>query len=315
MAVPSNTFDRFGAIGIREDLDEMITSISPTDCPFISGAKKGTAENTLVEWQTDALAAVDTGNAVIEGDDATLDAVTATSRLTNYTQISDKTAVISGTLEATKKAGRAKEMSYQIAKKTKELKRDMEAIALSNQAKAAGVTLTTARKVGSVLSWIATNDDLGASGASPTGDGSNTRTDGTQRAFTESQLKTVLQGCFTEGGNPGVIMVGPFNKQVASTFTGGATKFDKTEDETLHASFEIYKSDFGTLKVVPNRFQRARDALVLDMDHWEIAYLRPAATWPLSKTGDTEKNQILVEWTIKSRQEKASGLVADLTTS
>ncbi|MFA6125525.1 DUF5309 domain-containing protein [Sphingomonas sp.] len=317
MAIPSNTFDTYAAIGIREDLSDMIANISPTQTPFITSCKKGTCSNRLTEWQTDALASTDTANAVIEGDDATLDAVTPTVRLNNYTQISDKTAVISGTEESVKKAGRAREMAYQIAKKTKELKRDMEAIALMNQAKAAGTTGATARKLGSVLSWIGTNDDFGAgAGASPVGaDGSATRTDGTQRAFTESQLKTVLQGCYTEGGDPTVIMCGAFNKQVASTFTGGATKFDKSEDSTLYAAFDVYKSDFGTLKIVPNRFMRTRDCLVLDMDYWELAYLRAPRTWPLAKTGDTEKNQILVEWTIKSLQEKASGGVFDLTTS
>lgn len=313
MAVPSNTVQTYASVGIREDLDDMITNISPTDTPFFAGCKKGSADSTFHEWQTDALASADTANAVIEGDDATIDAVVATVRLGNYTQISDKTASISGTQEAVKKAGRAKEMAYQIAKKTKELKRDIESILIgTNQARAVG-NAGTARRVGTVLSWIATNDDFGATGASPVTIGSTTRTDGTPRAFTETQLKTVLQGCFTQGGDPTVLMVGPGNKQTASTFTGGATKFDKAEDETLYAAFDVYKSDFGTLKVVPNRFQRNRDAFVLDMNYWEIAWLRPTATWPLAKTGDTDKNQILGEYTLIARQEAASGLIADLT--
>lgn len=316
MAIPANSFETYDAIGIREDLSDMITRISPTETPFYTACKKGSCKNTLTEWQTDALASVDTANAVIEGDDATLDAVTPTVRLGNYTQIMDKTAVITGTEESVRKAGRASEMAYQIAKKTAELKRDMEAILLMNQAKTNGVSDTTARKLGSVLSWITTNTSIGTgAAANPTGDGSDTRTDGTQRAFTESHLKAVLQGCFTEGGNPTMVMVGPFNKQVVSTFTGGATRFDKSEDSTLYAAFDVYKSDFGTLKVVPNRFQRARDALVLDMDYWEVDYLRPVRTWPLAKTGDTSKNQILGELTLISRQQKASGGVFDLTTS
>lgn len=313
MAVPSNTVQTYASVGIREDLSDMIYNISPTETPFFSACPKTDADSTYTEWQTDALAAADTDNAVVEGDDATLDAVVATARLGNYTQISDKTASISGTQEAVKKAGRAKEMAYQIAKKTKELKRDIESIIVgTNQARAAG-NAATARRAATLLSWIATNDDFGAGGASPVTIGSTTRTDGTQRAFTEALLKSVLQLVFTSGGNPTMLMVGPAQKQVVSTFTGGATKFDRSEDEKLYAAFDIYKSDFGTLKAVPNRFQRNRDAFVLDMDYWAIAYLRKTATWPLAKTGDTEKNQILSEWTLIAKQEAASGLVADLT--
>lgn len=315
MTVPSNTFDTYAAIGIREDLSNVITRISPTETPFYTACQKTTCSNRFTEWQTQNLASPDTANAVIEGDDATLDAVTPTARLGNYTQIMDKTAVVSGTEERVDKAGRASEMSYQIMLKTAELKRDIESILLMNQAYSAGTTGATPRKLGSVLSWIQTNDVFGAGGASPVTIGSTARTDGTQRAFTETLLKSVLQACFTEGGDPTVIMVGPFNKQVASTFTGGATRFDKSEDNALYAAFEVYHSDFGVLKVVPNRFMRARDALVLDMKYWEVANLRPTRTWPLAKTGDTEKNQILTELTLIARQEKASGLVADLTTS
>lgn len=313
MGQPANTFSAYLAVGLREDLSDMIANISPTETPFFSAAKKGTAEATFTEWQTDSLAAVDTNNAVIEGDDATLDAVVPTARRGNYTQISDKTAVISGTEEAVKKAGRSKEMAYQIAKKTKELKRDMEGIFLSNQARAAGTNNSVARKLGSVLSWIATNTDIGGGvGANPTGDGTNVRTDGTQRAFLESMLKNVLQQCWVSGGDPTIVMVGGANKQVVSSFTGNSTRFDVGEDKSLTAAVDVYISDFGKLKIVPNRFMRARDALVLDMDYWEVAYLRPVKTWPLAKTGDTEKNQILGEYTLKSWQQAASGIVADL---
>lgn len=315
MTVPTGTFQTYAAVGIREDLSDMIANISPTETPFFTACKKGKATSTYHEWQTDALASASTSNAVIEGDDATIDAATATVRVGNYTQILDKAASVSGTQDAVKKAGRAKEMAYQIAKKTKELKRDIEATLLANQAQVAG-NASTARKFGSVLSWLATNTSIGGgSAADPTGDGTDARTDGDQRIFDETHLKAVLQSCFTQGGNPTVLMVGPFNKQIVSTFGGGATKIDKSEDSTLYAAFDVYKSDFGTLKVVPNRFQRARDALVLDMDYWSVDYLRPTATWPLAKTGDTEKQQILCELTLKSDQEAASGIVADLTTS
>jgi hypothetical protein len=314
MAQPTNTFDTYDAVGIREDLQDVIYSISPTDTPFMSSAAREAVKNTLHEWQTDALAAASTSNAVIEGDEATLDASVATVRVSNQTQIMDKTVVITGTQEAVDKAGRASELAYQIAKKSKELKRDIEATLLSNQAKVAGDS-TTARKFGSISSWIAANDSFGDTGASPTGNGSDARTDGTQRALTEDQLKSVIKGTWNAGGSPSVIMVGPFNKQKISGFTGGSTRFDASEDKTLYTSIDVYSSDFGDLEVVPNRFQRDRDLFVLDMDYWSVGFLRDFTMHELSKTGDSEKRQLLTELTLVSRNEGASGGVFDLTTA
>ena len=315
MAQPTNTFDTYDAVGIREDLQDVIYSISPTETPFMSAAAREQVKNTFHEWQTDSLAAAVTSNKVIEGDEASLDASTATVRIGNYTQIMDKTVVITGTQEAVDKAGRASELAYQIAKKSKELKRDIESTLLTNQVRAAG-NATTARTFASIGAWIATNDSLGASGTSPTAaDGSDARNDGTQRALTESMLKEVIKGTWNSGGNPSVIMVGPFNKQKISGFTGGSTRFDASEDKTLYTSIDVYSSDFGDLEVVPNRFSRDRDALVLDMDYWSVGFLRDFTMHELSKTGDAEKRQLLAELTLISRNEGASGGVFDLTTS
>jgi hypothetical protein len=314
MAQPTNAFDTYDAIGIREDLQDVIYSISPTETPFMSSAAREQVKNTLHEWQTDSLAAASTANAVIEGDEATLDASSATTRLGNYTQIMDKTVVITGTQEAVDKAGRASELAYQIAKKSKELKRDIESTLLANQARVAG-NASTARKFGSIGSWIKTNDDLAGDGASPTGDGTDARTDGTQRAMTEDMLKSVIKNVWNAGGNPSIVMVGPFNKQKISGFTGGSTRFDASEDKTLYTSIDVYSSDFGDLEVVPNRFSRDRDALVLDMDYWSVGFLRDFTMHELSKTGDSEKRQLLVELSLISRNEGASGGVFDLTTA
>ena len=315
MAQPTNTFDTYDAIGIREDLQDVIYSISPTETPFMSSAAREQVKNTFHEWQTDALAAAVTNNAVIEGDDATLDAASATSRIGNYTQIMDKTVVITGTQESVDKAGRASELAYQIAKKSKELKRDIESTLLTNQARAAGDS-STARTFGSIGAWIATNDNLAGDGTSPTANnGSDARNDGTPRAMTEDMLKDVIKNVWNAGGNPSVVMVGPFNKQKISGFTGGSTRFDASEDKTLYTSIDVYSSDFGDLEVVPNRFSRDRDALVLDMDYWSVGFLRDFTMHELAKTGDAEKRQLLVELTLISRNEAASGGVFDLTTS
>mgnify|MGYP000648465591 CR=1 FL=1 len=314
MAQPTNTFDTYDSVGEREDLSDVIYSISPTDTPFLSSAAKTQATAVLHEWQTDSLAAASTSNAVIEGDEATLDASTATTRLSNSTQIMDKTVVITGTQESVDKAGRASELAYQIAKRAKELKRDMEATITGNIAEVGGNS-STARKMGTLGSWVTTNDDLASDGASGAGAGNAAHTDGTQRAFTEAQLKSVIKSVWNAGGDPSMIMVGPFNKQKLSGFTGNSTRFDAGADATLYTSVDVYASDFGQLQVVPNRFSRDRDAYVLDMEYWGIAFLRDFSMHELAKTGDSEKRQLLVEATLESRNEAASGLVADLTTS
>ncbi|HEY6995556.1 MAG TPA: DUF5309 domain-containing protein, partial [Xanthobacteraceae bacterium] len=279
--------------------------------------EKATAVNH--EWQTQALAAVDTANAKLEGDDAVTVAVTPTVRLGNLCQISDKVVRVSGTQRAVEHAGRDDELEYQEMLKGLELKRDMESILVgANQAKAAGAEGASPRKLASVLSWIKTNTDKGAGGADPAAaDGTGTRTDGTQRAFKETQLKAVLQSIWNAGGKPDTIMVGGFNKQVFSTFTGRATPTEDTKAKKIVASVDFYESDFGRLSVTPNRFMRARDALVLQTDMWALAYLngRRMVSIPLARTGDSERRQMLSEYTLVARNEKASGGVFDLTTS
>src|SRR6266540_1150749 len=316
MALPTNTFATYEAIGNREDLSDVIYRIDPTDTPFMTGIEREKASAVNHEWQTQALAAADTANAVLEGDDATTDAVTPTVRLGNICQISDKVARVTGTQRAVDHAGRDDELAYQEMLKGLELKRDMEAILVgTNQAKVTG-DATTARKTATVLSWIKSNTSKGAGGADPTAaDGTGTRTDGTQRAFTEANLKSVLQSIWNSGGKPDTIFTGGFNKQVFSTFTGRATPTEETKSKKIIAAVDAYESDFGTVKVVPNRFQRARDVLVLEMDKWAVAYLsgRKMLSIPLAKTGDSDRRQMLSEYALEARNEKASGGVFDNT--
>jgi len=314
MTLPADSFTTYDAIGNREDLSDLIAMISPTDTPFMSGIAGRNATATKFEWQTDALAAASDANANLEGDDATTDASTPTVRLDNQTQILDKVPRVTGTQRAVDSAGRADEMDYQIMKRTKEIKRDLESSLTANKAKVVGNN-TTARVMAGIESWIATNDDFGAGGVSPAGDGTDTRTDGTQRAFAESQLKSVISACWEEGGEPDTIMVGSFNKQALSAFSGGSTRnIDATEKKLVNA-VDVYVSDFGTMKVVPNRFQRARTALVLEMDRWKLATLRPLFRETLAKTGDTDRVQLIMEVSLQSSNEAASGSVNDLTTA
>lgn len=318
MALPTNTFTTYSAAGNREDLSDMIYRIDPTDTPFMTGIEKTKATAVLHEWQTQALAAVNTSNAQLEGDDASADATTPTVRLGNVCQISRKVPQVSGTQQAVEHAGRDNEMAYQEMLKGLELKRDMEGILCgTNQAKNAG-NASAARVTASVLSWVKSNTSKGASGADPSAaDGTGSRTDGTLRVFTENLLKTVLQSIWNNGGKPDTIMTGGFNKQVFSTFTGRASPFEETKAKKITASVDAYESDFGTLKVVANRFSRPRDVLVLQMDMWAIAYLngRKMVSIPLAITGDSQRKEVLSEYALEARNEKASGGVFDLTTS
>jgi len=312
MAVPADTQLTYASVGNREDLIDMIYNVAPTDTPFLSGLKRTKASAIKHEWQTDTLATA-ANNKQLEGDDTAAEAVTATARLDNYCQISKKVFQISGTQEEVSKAGRKSEIAYQKAKKSQEIKRDMEYALTQNTTYAAGAA-GTARQVRGLEGWIFTNDSLGATGVSPVPSSNTAPTDGTQRALTESLLKNVLQLVYTEGGNPGMIMVGPFNKQAVSAFSGGSTVFNEAGKERV-AAFDVYRSDFGTLKVVPNRFQRERTAFVLDMQYWKLATLRDFKTEELAKTGDSEKWHIINEYTLESCNEKSSGAVRDITAS
>lgn len=313
MATPADTTSTFDAIGNREDLSNIIYDISPTQTPFISGIAHTNATATNHEWQTDSLAAA-ANNAVIEGEDATTTAATPTVRLGNRSQISDKVPRVTRTQRDIDSAGRGDELDYQIMKMAKELKRDMEFALLSNKAKVTGSESLAAELAG-VPSWLVTNTNFGGGGADPTGDGTDARTDGTQRAFAEADLKAVLSAAWDEGGEPDLIMLGSFNKQAMSSFTGNATRTVDASDKRLTAAIDVYVSDFGELSVIPNRFMRSRDALVLQMDMWALASIAEFQETPLAKTGDSDRVQLLSEYTLESRNEAASGGIFDLTTS
>jgi len=314
MAQVSGTYSKYDAVGLREDLTDIIYNISPTDTPFMSSIAKSKATAVNHEWQLDSLAAASASNAQIEGDEVSFSAPSSTTRRGNVTQIATKSVIISGTLEAVNKAGRNSELAYQISKASKELKRDMETSLCDNNAQVAGDD-STARELSGLGSWLKTNQSAGAGGSAPGTSGTNARSDGTQRAFTEDQLKTVIKSVWDNGGDPSMVMVGSFNKQKLSGFTGGSTRFDPAENKRLVAAVDVYESDFGALQVTPNRFQRARDAFVITPDLFAVAFLRDFSLEDLAKTGDAMKQFLLVEYTLESRQESGSGIIADLTTS
>lgn len=312
------TYQTYTAIGMREDLSDVIYNISPTDTPFMSSIGKTKATATYHEWQTDSLAAAALGGAV-EGADASSITASPTTRIGNRTQIFTKSVAVAGTLEAVDKAGRKSEKAYQLAKVSAELKRNIELTLLSNQVAAAGNS-STARTLGGLQAWLSTNYDGGTSGVAGSG-GTTARTDGTDRTFTETLLKTVVAEVYTAGGTPKVLMVNPTHKQTVSAFAGIAAQrymAPSNEPTTIIGAADVYMSDFGTISVVPNRFMNSTNAgdetaFLVDPDMAAVAYLRPFQTIELAKTGDSEKTQLLAELTLEVKNEAAHGIVADLS--
>ncbi len=324
MAVPAGSYQTYTAIGEREDLSDIIYDISPMDTPFLSNAARESATAVFHEWQTDSLAAASATNAQIEGDDATTNTADVTSRLGNYTQISTKVPRVTGTLRAVATAGRADELSYQISKRGRELKRDMESTLTGNQAGTAGGA-GTARSSAGLGAWLSTNQvKQGADATTPpttSGAPAAAPTAGTAATFVEANLQAVVKSCWDNGGDPGVIMCGSFNKQAASGFSGIGTQYRDAQPNgglapgSVIGAADIYISDFGQHQIVANRFQPAATVFALDMEYWCVAYLRPIQTDDLSKTGDSDRRMILAEYTLGAKNEAASGKIFTTTTS
>lgn len=326
MAVPTNTNYTFKASSgatrldsIREDLSDIIYNIAPLDTPFMSGCGKATADNTYFEWQTDTIAA-GSSNQQVEGDAAEADARAVPTRVGNYTQISRYVVQTTGTNEAVNNAGFKSAQAYQLAKKAKQLKRDIEYQLTSNEAQSGGAS-GTARKTGGLSAWIATNWVSGnPSSGSPAAGGSGTTapTDASATAsITEAMLKEVIKDTYDEGGEPDMIMCKPAIKQAISDLAQSVselrTSADKVAPAHVVAAVDVYVSDFGTFQIVPSRNQfRAQDLFVLDMDFFEVAYLRPFKTETLAKTGDSIQQMLIVEYGLKVNNEKSSGFLADI---
>lgn len=319
MAVPSNTFQRTGKVAVREDLHNTISNIAPTQTPFISNIGKGTAKNTYVEWLTDTLASADATNAVINGDDATNDSLTDAVRLGNYTQLMDKVVGISSTTQAVESAGEQTKMSYQLLKKSKELKRDMEKRACDNQA-AVPLADGTAGQTSGATAMILTNGSGGTGYAAATLSGTTSgyvnaaATNGTLRNFTEALLKDAIVDAWNEGGEPSMALMSGTLKQTASAFTGIADQRRETGNKaaTIIGAADVYVSDFGNISFVPSRFTTGRDVLVIDPSLWSVLYLQKFKTDDLAKTGHADRKLLSVEWTLKCANEKGNAKIADV---
>ncbi|MEM5294238.1 DUF5309 domain-containing protein [Burkholderia sp. JPY481] len=323
MSVPANTFQTFTQKNIREDLINAIYNVDPFKTPFLNMCKKTEAKQTNHEWNTDKLDAQNLNNAAVQGDDPTAQVLAPTARIGNYTQISTKVVQISGTSQAVVAAGGSNKMGYQLLKKSKELKRDMEGILTYNQAKSAGSSTVPSLMAG-LPAYLASNVVF-QTGGSPSGanpavaangwtDGSNTRVyNGTTVAITEAMVKSLVQSVFKNSGDcPEYALVSPANKQNISAFAGPGTRFIKVEDKTLRTVVDVYETDFGDVKIVPDIFlAHSADCFFINPNYVRVAYLRPFQTIPLAKTGDSDKKELLVEYTLEVGNEHALGLITD----
>jgi len=314
MAQPVNAFDSYDMRGIREDLSDIIHDVSPSETPFYSRTKKTKAAATYTEWQTDALRA-SAVNAHIEGDDTVAEARTATTRLGNYTQIFKNAVVIPGTDDGLNKAGRGKEMAFQVMKVAKEQKLDIEKALFANQARSAGSAVAP-RYLSGAPCWLATNtvNETGSSGADPIGDGSNARTDnGSTVAYSQTRTDLALQTAWENGGSPDTCYLSATQMTIALGFTGNNGQKNEVSPTRVSKNVEVYVTPWGTIEFIPTRQNRSRDVFLMQSDMWAIPVLRGTKNTELAKTGDSEKRQVVTELTLACLNEKAHAAVYDNT--
>ena len=332
MAVPTNTRETYGAVGIREDLSNIINNISPMDTPFLNGCGRGTADNTLFEWQTDELKTA-ASNMQIEGNDYTSTAATEPRRLSNYTQISATQVQSSGTAEAVDFAGRKSTQAYQLAKRAKEMKRDMEFMLLEGTVKSAGSS-GAARNTAAFSTWIGTsvnatsNVVAASSGLGLTNNGSTTFPDGTSEAgtggadtpITIALVNNVVERIWNLGGTPDTILCDSTVKgTISSSTVGGAVVAEPRANHsgkgpiTAVNAVDVLVTDFGTFKVVPDRFIPTTQVDFIDFDLWSVDYLRPFRTETLAKSGDSMKQLLIAEYGLRAKNGNGSGQLKSAT--
>ncbi len=319
MAQPTNTFDSYDyANSIAEDISSVIYNVTPFETPFMTRTPKTSASSTLHEWLTSSLRA-STTNAHIEGDDTTAEARTQESRLSNRTQIFKNAVTIADTDAGLNNIGKTRQMAYNLINVAREQKLDIEKALFANNAKVTG-SASAARELAGAPAWLITNVDFqsGNSGANPTGDGSDARTDdGTATAFTQTKFDAVMQSIWENGGTPGTCYLSAFQMTKALAFTGNNNQRANVvaNDERVVNSLSVYLTPWGQVAFQPARENRSKDVFIMQDDMWEIATLRPTKNVALAKTGDSEKRQITTELTLVCKNEKASGIIADNTTS
>jgi len=332
MAVPANTRQTYGAIGIREDLSNIIYNISPMDTPFLNSAGRGSCDNTTFEWQTDELANT-AANRQVEGWDYASTAATEPRRLSNYSQISATQVQSSGTAEAVDFAGRKSTQAYQLAKRAKEMKRDMETMLLDNTVKAVGAA-AVARATASVGAWMGTPvvgtstvmdgslatplglANLGVGSVGPDGTTAPSAAAGAALAITLAGINATISRIWDLGGTPDTIICdAPTKQTISSAAVGGSVVADPIGNNsgskaiTAVNAVDVLVTDFGTFKIIPDRFGVASQAYFLDFDLWSIDYLRPFRTETLAKSGDSVKQLLIAEYGLRAKNGFGNGML------
>lgn len=325
MSQTSGTTDTYDVTGIREDLEDVIHNLYPGDTYLYNNLESVTAKQTYHEWQNDSLAAA-AANAQIEGDDPSFATVTATTRMGNYTQIVRKAFRISDTIEATTMAGRKSEIARQAMKKMREWKRDVELALVGNTASSAGGSAAgtqTARAMGGMETWIASTDHSGngvrattSAACSTVGFSSGVTaapTDGTTLgALTQTKFAEALGLAWAQGGDASVVLAGQTQKAAIDAFAGIAQQTNELNAKaaTIVNTVDLFKSDYGTHKIVLHRYIRASVVLCIDPDYWAVAWLRRPKMVELAKTGDAEARMLIGEMTLVARNPLSSAKVA-----
>ena len=316
MAVPTNTIQNVARVGVREDLSNKIAELFPDDTPLINSIGRSTANNTLVEYQTDVLAAANADNAAIQGDDLANESRANTTRVGNHTQIFTKVVGSSTTVEWTNKAGRKSELARELMKAGREIQTDIEKRACGNYASVAAAA-GVAGKFGGALAWLTSNVSRGATGANGGYSAGivAAATNGTQRAYTETLLKTVLQSVWVNGGNPKMVIANGTQKQAEAAFAGLASARRESGDKqlTIVAGADVYVSDFGRIQFVADRFASARDALIVDPEYMDLAVGEEMAPFDMAVTGLAKRKALRTELTLRVLNQAAHGVVADLS--
>lgn len=318
MAVPASTIQNVARIGVREDFDDKIAELFPDEAPFLKAIGRSKASNTYTEWQTDGLVAANEANAAIQGDDLANSARANTTRVGTHTQLFTKVVGSSTTVEWTNKAGRRSEMARELMKSGREIRTDQEKRFVGNYASVAA-TAGVAGLTAGAQAWLTSNVSRGAVGANggfATGIVA-AATNGTQRTYIESLLKTVLQSIWSAGGNAKMVITNGTQKQAEAAFAGLATnRIDNSPNGgqlTIVAGADVYQSDFGKISFVPDRFADARSALVIDPEYWDIAIGENLTTFDLATTGLASRKAMRTEVALRCLNQGASGVVADLT--
>jgi hypothetical protein len=289
--------------GLAEDFEDIIFNVSPTETPMLTLAKRKKATARYHQWQEDTLAAA-TSNKAEEGADASYATAAQTTTLGNYCQISTKTVDISRTLDIVNKYGRKSEVAYQLMKRGKELKRDMEFTIARNQASAS----TTARASAGWEAMISGN--LVRANSAQTADYSvrgfsaaswTAPEDGSLVTFIEADLVSALGLAWEDGGDPSVIMMSKKNKNLFNAFAGVATKYNEvkgTSQATITGASDIYVSSYGNHTVKLNRYQRDEAVFCIDPEYISVAYLDGIKKEKMAKTGDSERYLLTVEYAL-----------------